>query len=104
MLAEIEIPNPNGDLRPGAYASVQLEVERKRDALLVPVEALLVEKAGTSAFTLAGGKAKKIPVQTGFNDGTNVEITSGVNPDQVVILIGKQPLNDGQPISPVEVR
>jgi membrane fusion protein (multidrug efflux system) len=104
MLAEIELLNPNEDLRPGAYASVRLEVERKRDALLVPLEAVLVEKAGTSAFTVAGGKAKKIPIQIGFNDGTNVEITSGVSPDQVVVLIGKQPLNDGQPISPVEVR
>jgi membrane fusion protein (multidrug efflux system) len=104
MLAEIELPNPNSNLRPGAYASVRLEVERKQDALVVPVEAVLVEKAGTSAFTVAGGKAKKLPVQTGFNDGANVEITSGVSPDQTLILIGKQPLSDGQPISPVEVR
>jgi membrane fusion protein (multidrug efflux system) len=104
MLAEIELANPNGHLRPGAYATVTLEVERKQDALLVPVAAVLVEKAGSSAFTVAAGKAKKLPVQTGFNDGTNVEITRGVSPDQVVILIGKQPLSDGQLISPVEVR
>ena len=75
MLTEIEIPNPSGDLRPGAYASVRLEVERKPDALLVPVQALVVEKAGTFLFTVADGKAKKTPVQTGFNDGVNVEIT-----------------------------
>ncbi len=104
MLTEIEIPNPNGELRPGAYASVQLEVERKKDALLVPVQGLLVEKAGTSVFTVAGGKAKKTPVQTGFNDGANVEINGGINPDQMVILMGKQTLNDGQPINPVEAK
>ena len=104
MLTEIELPNPNGGLRPGMYAGVQLEVERKQNALLVPVQALLVEKAGASVFTVADGKAKKTPVQTGFNDGTNVEITSGVNPDQAVINIGKQTLNDGQPVKPVEVK
>jgi RND family efflux transporter MFP subunit len=104
MLTEIEIPNPGGELRPGAYASVQLEVERKSDALLVPVQALLVEKAGTSVFTVAEGKAKKTPVQTGFNDGVNVELTAGLSPDQAVILIGKLTLNDGQPVNPAEVK
>src|SRR5262245_20090132 len=51
MLTEIEIPNPNGELRPGAYASVQLEVERKSDAVLLPVQAVLIEKAGASVLT-----------------------------------------------------
>ena len=104
MLTEIELPNPNGDLRPGAYASVQLEVERKHDALLVPTQALLVEKAGTSVFTVADGKAKKTPIQVGFNDGTNVELTKGIDPAQPVILLGKQTLNDGQPVNPVEAK
>ncbi len=104
MLTEIEIPNPNGELRPGAYASVQLEVERKKDALLVPSSAVLVEKAGTSLFTVADQHAKKTPVQTGFNDGTNVEITRGISPDQLVILIGKQSLNDGQSVIPMEAK
>ena len=103
MLAEIEIPNPTGDLRPGAYASVRLEVERKPDTLLVPVQALVVEKAGASVFTVADGKAKKTPVQTGFNDGVNVEILNA-KLDQPVILVGKQTLTDGQPITAVEAK
>ena len=103
MLTEIEIPNPSGDLRPGAYASVRLEIERKPDALLVPVQALLVEKAGSSMFTVADGKAKKTPVQTGFNDGVNVEILN-MKLDQPVILVGKQTLADGQPVSVGEAK
>jgi membrane fusion protein, multidrug efflux system len=104
MLTEIELPNPAGELRPGAYASVRFEVERKPDALLVPVQALSVEKAGTFVFTIADSKAKKIPVQTGFNDGVNVEITDGVKPDQSLILVGKQTLTDGQPVNVSEAK
>jgi membrane fusion protein (multidrug efflux system) len=104
MLAEIELPNANGELRPGMYASVQLEVERKQDVLLLPVQALVVEKAGTSLFTIADGKAKKTPVRTGFNDGVNIEILEGAKPDQPVILVGKQTLNDGQSVNPVEAK
>jgi membrane fusion protein, multidrug efflux system len=98
MLTELEMPNPNGDLRPGSYASVRLEVERKQDALLVPVQALLVEKAGSSVFIVAEGKAKKTPVQTGFNDGSHVEILDP-KVDQPVVLLGKQVLADGQPVN-----
>ncbi len=102
MLTEIELPNPNGDLLPGMYASVRLEVERKRDAVLLPVQALLVEKAGSAVFTVVDGKARRVPVRTGFNDGTNVEITDGVKPGQSLILLAKQTLTEGQKVNLVE--
>jgi len=102
MLTEIELPNPGGDLRPGMYASVRLEVERKRDGLLVPAEALVVEKAGSFLFLVADNRAHKTPVHPGFSDGKNVEITDGVRADAVVILVGKQALNDGQPVTSVK--
>lgn len=98
MLTEIEMPNPDRLLRPGMYATVRLEVERKPDALLAPVAALMVEKAGTFVFVEAQGKARKIAVQTGFNDGTQVETTGGLEAGQTLILTGKQPLTDGQAV------
>jgi len=104
MLTEVEMPNPDGQLRPGAYAKVQLEMERKQNALLLPVQAVLVEKAGTSVFTVTDGKAKKVPVKTGFNDGVSIEIGSGINPEQPVILLGKLTLNDGQAVTVSEAK
>jgi RND family efflux transporter MFP subunit len=104
MLAEIEMPNPARALRPGMYASVKLEVERKRDALLVPAEAVLTEKSGTSVFTVADGKARKTAVQLGFSDGVNIEIAGGLDPAGPVILAGKQSLNDGQPVNVMEAK
>src|SRR5439155_12236777 len=50
MLAEIELPNPKLELRPGMYAIVRIGLERKEDALLVPAEALVVERAGAFVF------------------------------------------------------
>ena len=98
MLVEIELPNPKLELRPGMYAIVKIGIERKEDALLIPVDALVTEKAGASVFLLAENKAKKTRVQTGFNDGTQVEIASGLQPNQQVILVGKRTLSDGQPV------
>src|SRR5437016_2092586 len=82
MLAEIELPNPKLELRPGMYAIVRIGLERKEDALLVPAEAIAREKANAFVFTVVETKAKKVPVKVGFSDGTNVEILSGLNPDQ----------------------
>jgi membrane fusion protein, multidrug efflux system len=96
MLAEADMENPGGDLRPGMYASVKLFVETKTDAVLLPADAVLVEKAKTSVFVVESGKAKKLPVKTGFSDGASFEILDGIPPNAGVILFGKQVLNDGQ--------
>ena len=37
-------------------------------------------------------------LKTGFNDGANAAILGGLKPDQAVILIGKKPMADGQPV------
>ncbi len=99
MLTEIELPNPSGELRPGMYASAQIEVERKKDALLLPAPAVSIEKTGSFVFLVSEGKVKKTPVHTGFNDGTNIEITDALKADQPVAIIGKQPLSDGQSVT-----
>src|SRR3989442_13039837 len=78
MLAEIELANPKLELRPGMYAIAKIGLERKEDALLVPVDALIVERAGAFVFIIDDNKVKKTRVQTGFNDGTNFEIINGV--------------------------
>jgi len=104
MLAEIELPNPKLELRPGMYATVKIGIERRDNVLLVPMEALVTEKAGTSVFTVADNKTKKTRVQIGFKDGTNVEIVNGVKPGQPVIIIGKEALTEGQPVSAVDAK
>jgi hypothetical protein len=78
---------------------VRLSVERKPNALLVPRDAIVVEKAGSFVYTIADGKAHKTLVHTGFADGVNVEIVDGAHAGQPVILVGKQTITDGQPVS-----
>lgn len=98
MATEIDIPNPELVLRPGMWASVQIDLEKKSDAHLLPAEALVVEKNKMSVFVVRDSKAQKIPVKTAFDDGVNIEITSGLTPGDAVILTGKQAVTDGQPV------
>jgi membrane fusion protein (multidrug efflux system) len=86
------------------YASVKIELEKKSDVLLVPVGAVLTEKAGSSVFVVAGGKVKKTPVTTGFADSVNVEITAGLEGSPTVALPGRQTLSDGQSVTVTEAK
>ena len=62
------------------------------------------ENKNNSVFTVADNKAKKVPVKIGFNDGTNIEIVSGVKESDSVILLGKLTLIDNQPVKVTEAK
>jgi membrane fusion protein, multidrug efflux system len=104
MLTEIELPNGDHALRPGMYATVRLAVQRKQSALLVPRDAVVTDKTGSFVFSVVNGKAHKAPVHTGFNDGVNVEITDGVAANTPLIVVGKQTLLDGQPVTVAKIK
>jgi membrane fusion protein (multidrug efflux system) len=102
MLVEADLPNADLMLRPGMYATIRIGVEKHQDALLIPVEALVMEKANAFAFLADGAKAKKLPIKTGFNDGTRVEVLSGLTGNENVIVVGKLTLVDGAAVNVVE--
>jgi HlyD family secretion protein len=80
---------PEGDavakLKPGMFAQVNIEAEKKQGALVIPRSALL---PGTppSVVAVVDGTAKKIPVQVGVQDRDQVEIVSGLKDGDQVVL------------------
>lgn len=99
MLVEADVPNAELTLRPGMYAIAKVGVEKKTGALLVPVEAIVMEKTNAFVFLFVDGKAKKTAVKLGFNDGANAEIASGATEQDRVLLVGKATLTDGQAVN-----
>lgn len=99
MLVEADVPNADLALRPGMFVTARLGVEVHAGVLRVPADAVLVERAGASVFTLDGGRAKKTPVKTGFNDGAHIEIAGGFDAGATVIRLGKTPIADGQAVA-----
>jgi RND family efflux transporter MFP subunit len=104
MLVEADVPNSDHALRPGMYATVKVGVEKHSDAMLVPVEALVMEKANASVFVADGGKAKKTAVKIGLPDGDKVEVVNGLVGSERVILTGKMTLADGAAVNAKETR
>ncbi len=104
LLVEADFPNPDLTLRPGMYAIIKIGVEQHTGVTLVPAGALVREKAAGFLFTLVDGKAVRVPVKYGFNDGTNVEILEGIDANTRVLIPGKVPLVAGQAVTAVEAR
>jgi HlyD family secretion protein len=62
---------------------------------VVPPAALVSEGSSKLVFTVDQGVARKIPVETGIDDGLWVEITSGLTGAEDVVVTGKARLSDG---------
>src|SRR5258708_21002078 len=65
MLAEVMLDNPELRLRPGVLVTARMGIEHKESALLLPVEALVTEKANALAYTVDGGTAADAAAQIG---------------------------------------
>ena len=99
MLIESVLPNPDGALKPGMYANVRLGIETHRGVRLLPLTAVIMEKAVATAYVHEAGKARRRVLKAGFNDGTNLEILDGLKPDEDVLVVGTATLTDGQAVT-----
>jgi RND family efflux transporter MFP subunit len=98
LLVEIDLPNPDHALRPGAFAEVAVGLREIPNALVLPPQAIISGPKGKSIFIVEQGKAKSVPVQTGITDGQWIEVTKGLQGDEDVVVVGKRKLLEGAPV------
>ena len=100
LLTEIDVPNPKGELLPGAYAQVHFDLKISAVRLSVPVNALMFRAEGTRAAVVnANGKVHLQPVTIGRDYGTTVEILAGLQASDSVVLNPSDSLEDGEQVS-----
>lgn len=93
------IPNETVNLLPGMFSRIRLMLEFVSGVVTVPVQAVVVTPAGVqTAFIAADGKAVQRKIQTGIEDGGRIQIISGLNPGEQVIVSGQEKLKDGAEI------
>ncbi|WP_168221691.1 efflux RND transporter periplasmic adaptor subunit [Aquisphaera giovannonii] len=102
LAAEIDIPDPEGVLRPGLYAYATIVVEEHKAALTVPATSVVKEGGKAYCVTVADRKAARREVKTGLNDGKRVEILSGLGEGDRVVEANAASLADGQPVEVAE--
>ncbi len=86
LLTEVDVDNASGELRPGAYAEVHLQIPEGSRSLIVPVSVLLFRSEGLRVGVVRdGNRAELIPVVLGKDYGNAVEVVSGLAENDLVI-------------------
>ena len=83
---EVDVMNADHKLRPGQYAFVHLPVPPTNSAMTVPSNVILFRGEGLRVGVVRDGRVQLAPVQIGNDYGATVEITSGLEPQDQVIL------------------
>lgn len=97
--AEALIPNPEGVLKPGMIANVELVRHERPDALVVPHEAILPKKGEYVVFTVEEGRAVRCMVQIEAIIGNEAVLSSGITPGAELVVDGHRALQDGMRVA-----
>jgi len=95
LTLEAIVPNANGRLKPGFFATAQIEEADKRPGILVPSAAVRTVAGTARVFVVATDRAEERVVMTGQVVGDQVEIVSGVKPGERIAASGVDQLVDG---------
>jgi RND family efflux transporter MFP subunit len=99
LLTEVDVPNKIGQLFPGGYAQVHLQVKIAASRVQVPVNALLFRSEGLRAVVVdANHKAHLRPLTIGRDYGTTLEVLQGLEPADWIVLNPADSLEDGQDV------
>jgi membrane fusion protein (multidrug efflux system) len=97
-----EIPDHPEATRPGDFAEVRIVTARHENATLVPSRSVFEDQGKQVLYVAVGGKAERRVVETGFVDGDDTEIVSGVEPGDLVVVKGQRQLRDGAAVDVLE--
>ena len=91
-------PNTNGRLRPGRSAIVEIHSNPVNNALTAPNESIVKEMGRNIAYIYSGGRAKQIVLDIGMRTESNVQVLSGLNSGDTLLVSGVMQLRDGLPV------
>src|SRR5688572_4961311 len=93
---EVEIPNPGFRLKPGMYARVTVTTDERKDALVVPTNAVVDYTGRRGVFVASGDSMVSFrPVRVGIEESEQIEILDGVAEGDRVVTTGAAGLRDG---------
>lgn len=97
-IAEVEIKDDVA-LDPGMFARLDLKLRTEKDRIVVPAQAVIVTPTGLRvAFIIEDGKAVQRKIKTGLESEGKIQILSGINPGEQIVIAGNEKLKDGMAV------
>lgn len=92
------IPNERGELTPGSYVEINVVIEDIKDAIMVPTEIVVPDIEGEKVFVYRKGKAVPQIIGTGMRTENEIQITSGINVGDTLIVSGIIQIRPNSPV------
>jgi multidrug efflux pump subunit AcrA (membrane-fusion protein) len=100
LLCEVDVANPSGELLPGGYAQVHFDIVTPNPPLVIPGNSLIFRQAGPQVGIVdEDGIVHLKKIVIGRDLGAQLEITSGIEPDDQLIVNPSDSLTDGQKVN-----
>jgi RND family efflux transporter MFP subunit len=100
LMVELDVPNPSGEVLPGAYANVHFKLPLRVVPLVVPASAILFQASGPQVGIVdASTRVRLRRVTLGHDFGDTVEILGGITAADAVIANPPDSLTDGQVVA-----
>jgi RND family efflux transporter MFP subunit len=98
MHTEVDVANPGRILLPGLYAEATLTLEKKDNAVAVPLQAVDQEDNRATVYIIdAANKIEVRPIVLGIQTPTDAEVVSGLQAGELVVISDRSGLKAGQP-------
>jgi HlyD family secretion protein len=99
MLTEVDVPNPDGAIRPGLFVNVTFSIPRLTAGVIVPDEALVFNAAGLRVATVQPDDTVKFKDVSIYRDfGTTAELRDGLQGGETLVLSPPTQLADGNKV------
>ena len=95
LVVEAEVPNPEGLLKPGQFATVRITQSKPEPAVMIPVAAVRTEGDVSRVFVIKDGAAHEQLVQLGLLENNMIQVKQGVVEGEIVATSDLTSLSDG---------
>lgn len=100
---ELEIDNPDHLILPGMFVRADIVKQRSKESLAVPFYSIISRNDEQYVFVEKDGVVEKRLVETGIMEKWMVEVTTGLNPGEHVVVEGHRDVEDGRAVKVVKV-
>ncbi len=98
VLMRARIPNKSNKLKPGMFVRVAVTLANRPNAIIVPEQSIWPQGRDTFVFRVVDGKAALTKIEIGHRQPGQVEVLSGLAPNDIVVTEGQIKLRDGAPV------
>ena len=91
----VRVENRDGSLRPGLFTRMDIAFLHQANAVLMPKAAVLGSRGAEAVYVIENGKARRQPIQTGYDSGSRVQVIEGLAVGAEVVVAGQASLNEG---------